>query len=90
VRCFGVECEPLAPRRLWLITGLPREFDTQRFGFAVIVPAVVADDIEDSGSGRIVSPMPGCHALVTVRANSIVSRDALEALVLTAYGCAMS
>jgi len=90
VRCFYVDCEPLRRRRLWLITGLRREFDADRIGLAVIVPVDVGDDLEDAGAGRMLSPMPGRQALLAVRADSIASRQELEALVLTAYACAMS
>jgi hypothetical protein len=34
--------------------------------------------------------MPPSHALVTVHGESVASRQELEALALTAYGCAMS
>ena len=90
VRCFGVDCEPLGRRRLWLITGMQRHLDADGVGLAVIVPAGIANDLEDVGSVRIVAPMPGCHVLATVHASSIACRQDLEALVLTAYGCAMS
>ena len=90
VRCFGVECEPLGRRQLWLITGMQRQLDVHDLSLAVIVPAEVAQDLEDTGWGRIVAPIPAYHALVTVHTDSLVSRQNLEALVLTAYGCAMS
>ncbi len=90
VRCFGVECEPLGRRQLWLITGMQRQLAVHDLGLAVIVPAEVAQDLEDMCWGRIVAPMPAYHAVVTVHTASLASRQNLEALVLTAYGCAMS
>jgi hypothetical protein len=36
------------------------------------------------------APMPADHALVTVYGESSAGRQDLEALALTAYGCAMS
>jgi hypothetical protein len=90
VRCFGVDCEPLGRRQLWLITGLQRQVGTDGIGLAVIVPTDTAYDLEDGGQGRIVTPMPGGHALVAVHGESVARGQELEALALTAYGCAMS
>jgi hypothetical protein len=90
VRCFGVDCEPLGRRQLWLITGMQRQVDTDGIGLAVIVPTDTAYDLEDDGRGRIAAPMPAGHALVTVYGESVAGRQELEALALTAYGCAMS
>jgi hypothetical protein len=90
VRSFGVECEPLGVRQLWLITGLQRALDSDEFGVAVIVPAEVADQIETAGRGRSLAPMPGSHAMVAVYSDAIAARAELEALVLTAYGYALS
>src|ERR1700693_1191755 len=42
VRSFGVDCEPLGRRQLWLITGLQRHVDTDGIGLAVIVPTDTA------------------------------------------------
>jgi len=90
VRCFGVECEPLGRRQLWLLTGMQRQLDVDDLGLAVIVPTEVAQELEDMCLGQIVAPMPAHHALVTVHVESLTHRQNLEALVLTAYGCAMS
>ncbi|MCU1465419.1 MAG: hypothetical protein JWM72_1347 [Actinomycetia bacterium] len=90
VRCFGVDCEPLGRRQLWLITGPQRQVDTDGIGLAVIVPTDTAHDLEDGGRGRIVAPMPPSHALVTVHGESVAGRQEVEAIALTAYGCAMS
>jgi hypothetical protein len=90
VRCFGVDCAPLGRRQLWLITGMECRLDPDGVGLAVIVPAEIANDFEDMRWGHVVAPMPGCHALVTVHANSFAGWQDFEALLLTAYGCAMS
>jgi hypothetical protein len=95
VRCFGVECDPLGRRQLWLLTGMHPSLGSlgslgRSIGLAVIVPADVADELNSLGWGRVISPMPGGHVLVTVQADSLAGRQELEALVLTAYGCAMS
>jgi hypothetical protein len=90
VRCFGVDCPPLSRQQMWLITGLHHRVDETSLGLAVIVPTAAADELEDLGWGRIVTPMPAGHALVTVRDENIERREELEALVLTAYGYAMS
>jgi hypothetical protein len=90
VRAFGVDCEPLGRRQLWLITGLDPQLEIHGLSLAVIIPAENGAEIEDAGIGRIVAPMPRRHALVSVYGLAIERRDELEALVLTAYGCAMS
>jgi hypothetical protein len=90
VRCFAVDCAPLGRRRLWLITGLPRHVDVDGIGLAVIVPTYAAHDLEVVGRGQIVAPMPAGHALVGVYGESLAGRQELEALALTAYGCALS
>jgi hypothetical protein len=90
VRCFGVECEPLGRRQLWLITGMHRGPQATGIGLAVIVPADVSRELNALGWGRVIAPMPGGHVLVTVQADSFAGRQELEALVLTAYGCAMA
>jgi hypothetical protein len=90
VRCFGVDCEPLGRRRLWLISGIRGELNTDGLGLAVIVPVAAAAKIEDLGWGRIVSPMPGGHVLVIVSRDSFACRQELEALVMAAYGYTMS
>ncbi len=90
MRCFGIDCEPLGRRQLWLITGLHRQVDVDGIGLAVIVPTDAAYDLEGVGQGRIVAPMPGGHTLVRVYGESLASRQELEALALTAYGHAMS
>jgi hypothetical protein len=90
VRSFGVDCEPLGRRQLWLITGFPRAEESEEVAVAVIVPADVAGEIETAGWGRSLAPMPGRHAMVAVYGDALARRPELEALVLTAYSCALS
>jgi hypothetical protein len=89
IRCFGVDCPPLARRRLWLLTGMDRPF-ADGLGLAVIVPVDVATDIADAGLGRIVSPMPDGHVLMTVSSKSLGGQREREALVGSAYCYALS
>jgi hypothetical protein len=90
VRSFGIDCEPLGRRQLWLITGLQRALESEGVGVAVIVPAEVAGEIETTGWARSLAPMPGRHAMVAVYGDAVGRRADLEALVLTAYGYALS
>jgi hypothetical protein len=90
VRSFGVDCEPLGRRQLWLLTGLHGELGAGPRGLAVIVPTEAAHVIEAAAWGRTVAPMPGEHVLVSVRSHAIDRIEDVEALVLTAYGYAMS
>jgi hypothetical protein len=90
VRCFGVDCPPLGRKQMWLLTGLQGGSDAASLGLAVIVPTEAALELEDLGWGRTVAPMPVGHALVTVSDERFERREELEALVLTAYGYAMS
>ena len=90
VRSFGVDCEPLGRRRLWLLTGLRHELGINGMGLAVVVPWHAANDIECAGWGRSVAPMPDEHALVNVYSELLGRRHDIEALVLAAYGYAMS
>src|SRR5262249_27323587 len=89
VRCFAVDCEPLGRRQVWLITGMQRHGDHDGLGVAVVVPAEVAAELEELGWGEALAPMPACHVLVTEHPDSPARRPELEALVLTAYSCAM-
>ena len=90
VRAFGVDCEPLGRRRMWLLTGLQHELEIDGMGLAVVVPSSAANDIECAGWGRSAAPMPGQHELVSVYSESIGRPQDIEALVVTAYGYAMS
>jgi hypothetical protein len=88
VRYFGVDCEPLGRRQLWLVTG--QQTQREAIGLCVIMPGDAAERVEAIGWGRILAPMPGLHVLVTANTDRLAGRHELEALVLTAYGCAMS
>lgn len=90
VRCFGVDCEPLERRQLWLITGMQPHLAGEGIDLAVIVPAAVGHDLENTGWARVAAPMPRCHVLAMLHAPSMVNRHDLEGLVLTAYDCATS
>ena len=90
VRSFGVECPPIERRRLWLLTGLHRELEPGGIGLAVIVPAAAALLLEGAGRGRRLAPMPDHHAMVSLFGESLEGRADIEALVLAAYGEAMS
>lgn len=90
VRCFGVDCEVLDRRQLWLLTGMDRHLDTDCLGLAVIVPQTIAVDVEHAGLGRVLSAMPRGYALLTVSSKALAGRGELEALVLSAYVWALS
>lgn len=90
VRSFAVDCEPLGQRQLWLITGWQRALEAAGNGVAVIVPTEVAEEIETSGRGRSLAPMPDRHALVALNGRALAGSADVEALVLTAYGYALS
>jgi hypothetical protein len=90
VRCFGVDCELLGRRRMWMLTGLHRDIDPSGLGLAVMVPVDAADEIEELGWGRAVTPMPGGQSLVAVNGGEVARRENVEALALSAYSYAMS
>jgi hypothetical protein len=90
VRSFGIDCEPLGRRQLWLLTGLRSRLDPRGIGLAVILPTDEAIELQGAGRGRSLSPMPGRQMLVSMNGDNFDRRDEVEALVLTAYGCAMS
>jgi hypothetical protein len=89
VRTFGIDCEPLDRRQLWLITGLRKPLDVDDVSLAVIVPDDAADAIEDAGWAYRWVPMPAGHILM--RADGGAHRpQVIEALAITAYSCAMA
>ncbi len=90
VRCFAVECEPLARHQLWLITGIQRQLDMAGIGLAVIIPKTVANELEAADRAQVLAPMAGRNVLVTLHGAAMGSRQDLEAVVLTAYGCALA
>jgi hypothetical protein len=56
----------------------------------VIVPEEVAQALDDLGWGSSVAPMSGRHVLVTIEPDQDRRWRETEALVLSAYGYAMS
>jgi hypothetical protein len=89
VRSFAVDCEPLNRRQLWLITGLQEPSCADEISVAVIVPIEAAELIENSGWGERLAPMPAGHLLVTASSAALDRRQDIEALILTAYSCAI-
>jgi hypothetical protein len=90
VRCFAVDCEPLGRRQLWLVTGLDNDYPTSSAGITVLVPRPAADELERTGQGHALAPMPDGHALVTMNDSSTQRHQDVEALVIAAYCYAMS
>ena len=88
VRCFEVECEPLGRRQVWLLTGLSIDDDVR--GLAVILPAEVAADFEALGWGKKIACLSGRYIVVALDRTTSDRYQNIEALVLTAYGYAMS
>jgi hypothetical protein len=88
VRTFGVDCEPLGLRRVWLVTGLGQQRAEARSPIAVVLPIDAALKAQEVGWGVFRAPMPANHVLM--QAESSTETADIEALVLTAYGCAMS
>jgi hypothetical protein len=73
-----------------LITGLPRRHETDYERIAVIVPVDVARDLERASTGRMVVPMPGRRVLLDVHPRCIADPQDVEALIRTAYDCALA
>jgi hypothetical protein len=88
VRCFGVECEPLGRRQVWLLTGLSTDEDAR--GLAVILPSDVAVDIDALGWGEMIAALSDRNTVVALNRTTLDRYQKIEALVLTAYGHAMS
>jgi hypothetical protein len=88
VRCFAVDCEPLDRRQVWLLTGLTADNNTS--GIAVLLPLEAAAEIEGLGLGHVFALLSDKHVLVALTAGAAKRRECIEAVVLTAYGCAMS
>ncbi len=89
VRCFAVDCAPLGRRGVWLLTGLPADSDTAG-PVAVVLSAEAAVDAQELGWARIVALVADRDALVVFNSDAMDSYHKVEALVLTAYGNAMS
>jgi len=90
VRSFGVECPPLGLRQLWLLTGFFDGVGRIGSGVAVVLPESAAEELEAAGQGIVIAPMPAGNALVAICAVEAEERSSLEAIVLMAYGYAMS
>ena len=90
VRAFGIDCEPLDRRQLWLITGLHKPMDADDVALAVIIPDEAADAIEDAGWAYRWSPMPAMHVLMRAADGAAQRPQVIEALALAAYNFAMA
>jgi hypothetical protein len=90
VRRFAVDCEPLGRRQTLLLTGLEQLRESDGPSIAVVVPAEAAGQVANIGRGQPIAPMPPRHELVAFSGRFHDRRAELEALVLTAYGYAMS
>jgi hypothetical protein len=90
VRAFGVDCEPLDRRQLWLVTGLPDPLHADDAAFAVVVPNGAAYAIEDRGWAYRWTPEPAGHILMRASHRVVHRPEEVEALALAAYGLAMA
>jgi hypothetical protein len=90
VRTFGVDCEPLNRRQLWLITGLHKPSEADAVALAVIIPDEAADAIEDAGWAYRWAPMRAGHVLMRASDASAHRPHEIEALAIAAYSCAMA
>jgi hypothetical protein len=86
VRVFGVDCEPINVRRVWLVTGMG-DAGPDGDGVAVILPNYVARFVEELGWAWTAAPLPVGHVLM--KASSFADPREIEALVRTAYDCAL-
>jgi hypothetical protein len=90
VRAFGVDCEPLDRRQLWLITGLRNPLYAVDAALAVIVPNDAAEAIEQRGWAYRWTPMPAGHILMMARPGVANRPQEIEALAITAYSFSMA
>jgi hypothetical protein len=104
VRFFGVDCEPLQRRRVWLITGFPEISSGDAIvTIAAVMPAMsrlgtvvagrkVYEVLPRAAGGDLVPalPLPPGHVLVTPRGHARHQHHTLEAFVLDAYEHALS
>ena len=88
IRMFAVDCEPLGLERLWLVTGIGGEPSAEGMRVEVILPKAEARRAEKAGWGVRGTPMPTNHVVMRTYAASDAADT--DALILTAYGCAMS
>jgi hypothetical protein len=90
LRAFAIDCEPLARRQMWLITGLRRGYVDPAGDVAVILPSDIAEAVEAEGLALPLVPMPRGNMLVVASDETATNPRAVEALVLRAYGHAMA
>jgi hypothetical protein len=90
VRYFGVDCEPLGQRRIWLVTGIDGEDDWGGTGMAVVLPRAESAAVEDDGERHGVVPLRAGHVLVSVARPQANQPRQVERLLLSAYDHAMS
>jgi len=104
VRLFGVDCEPLQRRRVWLITRLPEAGSGDgNVTVAAVMPAMprlgavvggpkVYEVLARGADGDLTTalPVPPGHVLVTPRGHGRHQHHSLEAFVLDAYEHALS
>jgi hypothetical protein len=88
LRMFAVDCEPLELQRLWLVTSLGGEAAAGESRVQVILPKAEARRAEKAGWGVRGMSMPPDHILMRTYACSNAADT--DALILTAYECAMS
>jgi hypothetical protein len=92
VRWFAVDCEPLARRRLWLLTGALDGVTTDRLVVHVVLPRATGRRTAACGEGKVVAPLGEGHDLVSVSLDTSRSAHgaALERMVLLAYEASFS
>jgi hypothetical protein len=90
IRAFAIDCRPLARKQMWLVTGLGRGVVPRAGDVSVILPSAVAETTEREGLAVRLVPMPRGHVLLAASDAAASSPRAIEALVLRAYGHAMS
>jgi hypothetical protein len=87
-RVFGVDCEPLGRRRLWLVTGLRKHLGVA--DIAVIVPDDAAAAIEAVGWASRWAQLPANHFLMVANDEAAREHREIEALAIAAYSYAMA
>ena len=90
VRAFGVDCEPLDRRQLWLITGLHDPLHADQVALAVIVPNDASYEIAQRGWAYRWTPEPADHILMRASHGAVQRPHEIEALALAAYTWAMA
>ena len=91
VRLFAIECEPLARRQVWLMTGMSSSVNGEGTGIAAIMPRAALRPPRPAGwVERIATPLPNGHVVVMLENGSLRPRQEVENFVLTAYMYAMA